>query len=307
MSLAPAGRSITKSGRQPHPARTTYDLAVRQTRIGLCLLLWLLVAPVRLYVRHSPLARGKWRLSQTILEPVLSLFPRGMTMLASVPGGRIPLSYSEDLGRRVLITGGFEAAEIDVVISYAKRGGCAADVGANVGMFTIPLADKVGPAGAVFAFEPHPANAERLRQNCENNGASNVVVHELALAERDGVIVLQLGKDAAYGSTVGVWPGKESGETLSVPCRTLDGIWQEAGRPQISVVKVDVEGAELSVLDGARELLADCAPALLVEANSMQAFNELCEWLGKIDYRRKPCPRFEPWNHLFLPHGERAS
>jgi FkbM family methyltransferase len=265
--------------------------------------LWTLVAPVRLYVRHSPIPKGKWRISKIILEPVLSLFPQDMTVWATVPGGRISLLYSEDLGKRVLISGGFEMAEIAVANSRARRGSVAVDVGANVGMFTVPLATAVGPTGAVLAFEPHPANAERLRGNCRVNGRSNVVVHEVALAESEGTAVLKLGKDAAYGSTVQVWPGKESGETLSVPSRTLDGVWREAGQPDVSFVKVDVEGAELQVLSGARDLLATCSPSLLLEANSPRALDELRTWLAGVGYVPTANPNFEAWNHLFLPRS----
>lgn len=275
-------------------------------RIALASILWVLVGPVRFYIRRSPFARGKWRMANTILQPLLSLFPPGMTVVASVPGGRIPLFYAEDLGRRVLMTGGFEAAEIDAVMSYATQGSFAADVGANVGMFTIPLAQKVGATGVVLAFEPHPLNAERLRRNCASNVVSNVVIHQIALAERDGTAVLQLGKDHAYGSTIRVAPGKESGQALSVPCRTLDGIWRDVGRPRISVVKVDVEGAELDVLNGARELLMECGPALLMEANSANALRELSDWLAGVGYVRTTNRNFEPWNHLFLRDGQSA-
>lgn len=272
---------------------------MRRVRIVLCSLLWLLVAPLRLYIRHSPLARGKWRLATTFLEPVLSLFPAGTMVIASVPGGQIPLRYTEDLGKIVLIKGSFESAEIDAIVACAAPGSCVADVGANVGLFSIALAAKVAPEGKVFAFEPLPANAERLRRNCQSNGISTVIVYQLALAERDGVIALRLGTDPAYGSTVAVRPEKASGETLIVPCRTLDGVWRDAGRPRMSAVKIDVEGAELGVLKGARDLLAECGPALLIEAASTSAFEEVSEWLAKLGYVARERPGFEPWNHLF--------
>ncbi len=275
-------------------------------RIWLCSFLWLIAAPLRLYIRRSPIERGKWRLSHGVLEPLLSLFPDGMTVLATVPGGRIPLFYTEDLGRRVLITGGFETAEINAVMSYATLGGGAADVGANVGMFTIPLAHKVGPNGIVLAFEPYPSNADRLRQNCVANGASSVVVHQLALMDRDGVVDLHLGMDPAYGSTTRVSPGKESGATISIPSRTFDNIWAESGRPRVSVVKIDVEGAELSVLSGSREFLISCAPTLLVETASPEAFDEVAGWLRNLGYAHHSRVGFEPWNHLFLADRRRS-
>jgi FkbM family methyltransferase len=277
---------------------------VNKVRVAIGSLMWLVVAPIRIYIRLSPIALGKWRLVKMILEPVLSLFPAGMTLFAPVPGGHIPLLYSEDLGKTVLIKGSFEAAEISAIVASAEPGSCVADVGANVGLFSIALARKVAPAGKVFAFEPLPANAERLRRNCENNRVSTVIVYQVALAEHDGVIALRLGSDPAYGSTVEVRPGKASGETLTVTCRTLDGVWREAGRPRMSAVKIDVEGAELSVLSGARELLAECGPVLLIEAASTSAINELSAWLDKFGYVRHQRPGFEPWNHLFM-RGDR--
>jgi FkbM family methyltransferase len=200
----------------------------------------------------------------------------------------------------VLAFGEFEGAEVRALCACASPGSAAIDVGANVGMVTIPLALAVGNQGKVIAFEPVAASAARLRENLRLNGLTHVVVHEVALGEQDGEITLQLGSDPVFHSSTEVLGPWRTDESVRVPCRTLDAVWEAEGRPSVSVVKIDVEGAELSVLKGGRGLLAQERPALLLELLDAN-YDEVVGWLRDLGYRPSRPRGFAPWNHLFLP------
>jgi FkbM family methyltransferase len=158
--------------------------------------------------------------------------------------------------------GHFERRELDFLRRYACPGMTAFDVGANIGVFATLLARLVAPGGGVHAFEPFAASRKRLLRTLELNHMDEVVVNDVAVADTVGSALL-----ADYG------PGYESWSTLAprtvalehgqlqparqteVATTTLDHYCAAAGIERIDVLKVDVEGAEMRVLQGAEELL----------------------------------------------------
>jgi hypothetical protein len=82
--------------------------------------------------------------------------------------------------------------------------------------------------------------------------------------------------------------------------RRLDNVWDEAGKPSVAFIKMDVEGAEINVLMGAPRLLSTCRPSLLVEANSAEHFSQLKVHLFRLGYRHIRPEGFLPYNHLFV-------
>ncbi len=259
---------------------------------------WRLAWPLRQYFRFSPLRKGKGFLLRNLLVPLLP--PAPAEFLATLPGGgRLVLQYREALGISTLLDNGFETREIECLRSIARRGATVMDVGANVGVFTISLAQAVGPSGKVIAFEPLPLNVERLKSNIALNHLDNIHVYELALGEREGELTLQLARDGAFVSAVEVSAQQATGYTITAPVSRLDAVWQGAGSPDVALVKVDVEGAELAVLAGSEALLASCKPDLLLEANTQEHLEALVSWLSVRGYRRSQPRGFKPWNHLF--------
>jgi FkbM family methyltransferase len=202
------------------------------------------------------------------------------------------------IGYTTLLWGSFERAEIEMLRAAVRPGTIAIDVGANVGIFTIPLALV---AGEVWAIEPLRENAARVRENARRNGLANVAVFTAAAADEDGEVRFHLARDSVYGSTREVFDGHDTGETRVVPALRLDGEWLRRDRPSVSVLKVDVEGAELAVLRGARNLLENARPALLVEAGSAASLLEIDRFLLELGYERQPHAAFAPQNHFFVP------
>jgi FkbM family methyltransferase len=131
----------------------------------------------------------------------------------------------------------------------------AVDVGANIGLFTLALAKRVEPDGAVWAFEPDPANRALLQENVAANGLGDLVtVSELALTDATGQLFFQPSPTDASASHLA--PGG-----IRVEAVRLDDLDIE----HVDVMKIDVEGAECSVLRGAAETLSNSRPALLLE------------------------------------------
>jgi FkbM family methyltransferase len=261
--------------------------------------LWAIAGLIRWYVRRFPIQRGKGLLIRRILLPILP--PDPAVFVAHLPGGGlIHLRPRETLGFATLVYGGFETAEIACAIELATPGIAAFDIGANIGLYSVALGRVVGPDGLVIAVEPDRTNVSRLRDNLTLNSIANVRVVEAVAGERNEVVQLQLADDRAYNSVVGIEGGHVVVETTSVQSVLLDRVWDDLGRPAVSFMKIDVEGAEASVLRGARAMITSTHPSLLVEAIDEARLALLRSELEPMGYRRSVRPAFLPWNHLFL-------
>jgi FkbM family methyltransferase len=141
----------------------------------------------------------------------------------------------------------FDPTELRVLESALTPGFVFFDIGANVGAYTLFVANRVGRSAKVVAVEPHPGALARLRCNLDLNGLDWVRVAPVALAERAGTLSLYINDRNIGGSTAN--PEREStGRAIAVECRTLLDLVEEEGVGRIDAFKVDVEGAEDRVL-----------------------------------------------------------
>jgi FkbM family methyltransferase len=248
-------------------------------------LAWPFTFGIRWYWLHSSRKLGKALVVEHILKRLVPSPPAGF--YAELPnGGRVFLHHREDIGLVVLMSGGFERAETEFAIEQARPGTVAIDVGANVGMFTVPLALAVGPSGRVLTIEPSPGNVERLERNLDLNSLENVVVEPIAVGDEAGRLVLRLASDPGFHSTAEIAESRSVDESLTVKAETLDQVWLRAHAPNVTFIKIDTEGSEDAVLRGAEQILRTCQPALLVEAKGRERLRELDEWLGRLGYSR---------------------
>lgn len=181
-----------------------------------------------------------------------------------VPKGHTPLDM---WARRY-----FESHELELVLDVLSSGMTFVDVGANVGLFSIPAAMKVDK-GLVISFEPTLSTHATLVKNVQLNRLSNVRPVRSALGDYTGEAVLKVnvqGKDGL--NTIGK-PTHDQCEIAgseTVAITTLDKFLAENGTPRVDVIKVHVEGGELLVLCGARELLASAdAPLIVFECSRL--------------------------------------
>lgn len=130
------------------------------------------------------------------------------------------------------------------------------DVGAHIGVFTLMAARRVGPAGRVVSFEPSPRTQELLRRNLAANGLSWVRFHPLAVADAEGSAELFVADDASNNPAADTLTASAGRKGVTVRLRRLDDVLAEEGVTRVDHLKIDVEGAEQRVLDGAPRTLA---------------------------------------------------
>ncbi|MGA8380650.1 MAG: FkbM family methyltransferase [Stellaceae bacterium] len=152
-----------------------------------------------------------------------------------------------------LIDGGrYEEENLAVLLSFVTPDTVFVDVGANVGFYTVEIARRLTGNGRAYAFEPHPKLIELLRRNAFVNGLAPVVSSfSFALSDRNGPADLQYPTGHLGGGQVSA-PGEIAGHTMvKSELKKLDDL---LGRDfRCDLVKIDVEGHELNVLNGMRE------------------------------------------------------
>lgn len=144
--------------------------------------------------------------------------------------------------------GSYEAEKQRRIIQLVRQGMVCWDVGAHVGYYTLLFAELLRVAGKVFAFEPVPANLDLLGRHVLVNRCANVQILPCALADFDGRAEFAPGPNSSMGRIA-------SGGSLTVPCRSADSLISSGEADVPDPIKLDVEGAEVAVLRGARCLL----------------------------------------------------
>jgi FkbM family methyltransferase len=138
------------------------------------------------------------------------------------------------------------------------------DVGANIGFFTLQFASWVNQGGRVIALEPEPANCGHLRRAVGRSGFAAVVeIVEAAAAETTGEALLELSSVHPADHRLGT-------RGVRVAMTTIDELLAARDWAEVSLIKIDVQGAEARVLAGARQTLERCRPALFLEVNDEQ-------------------------------------
>jgi FkbM family methyltransferase len=153
--------------------------------------------------------------------------------------------------------------EMSFLRHYLRPGDGFVDVGANIGVYTILAASRVGPTGRVASFEPGPETLRRLRGNVELNGLKNVEVHPVAVSDRAGTVSF----DLAGGTTGHLARGKGAASAVEMETVRLDDVLRGGGW---AAGKMDIEGAEPLALRGAERLLGEMSPPVwLLEVNGL--------------------------------------
>jgi FkbM family methyltransferase len=145
---------------------------------------------------------------------------------------------------------------------------CVIDIGANIGYYTLLAASHLRH-GTVHAFEPWPMLFDRLASACRANRFDHVIVNQAALSDSDGVLPLYLptaSETDAHLTNASVIPGFiTSDRRIDVSTMRFDNYCARRGVTRPDLVKIDAEGAELSILHGFGDLLCEWKPDLIVE------------------------------------------
>jgi FkbM family methyltransferase len=190
------------------------------------------------------------------------------------------------------------------------------DVGANTGFYSV-LVGRLCPEVVVRAFEPVPEIADYFADNIALNRL-RIEVERVALSDTDGSADLHL-PPADHGliessASLNAAFKDQVASTIRVRCERLDAAQQRLGDERVSLIKIDVEGAEDLVLAGARDCLERSRPVVAVELLPLSRFDVVAEIMDSLDYRllslhpglhvvEEPAPRFiaSSWNQLLVP------
>ena len=227
----------------------------------------------------------------TMANRARRIFP-GMPIPLRLPFGAWWLAEKSALDHE-LIYNEFERMETAFVERLLRPGMTVIDAGAHHGLYTLLASKRVGGDGRVIAIEPSPRECERLEKHLRVNRCSNTELAPCALGEDPG--------DADFYLVDGFqdWCNSLRPPAVDEPVRTvrasvrrLDDVLAELDVSKVDFIKLDVEGAELSVLHGAMKLLqSESRPAILAEVQDLRtlpwgyAAREIIQFLIRIDYR----------------------
>jgi FkbM family methyltransferase len=225
---------------------------------------WLMRAVVW-YSRCSPIRFGRFRLQQAAVRALAPI-----ELLAHTQeGARFILRFPADSGwESVYFIGEFESGTTRLVSKILRADDVTFDIGANLGWYTVLMAGCT-PAARCHAFEPCEPLVQRLMEHCDLNRITDrVQVNPTAVGNHAGHVELHTFRGLGHGHSSISSLGRMDFSSSVARMTTLDDYCQEQRLERLDFVKVDVEGAEMAVLEGARQILRRPEPPMwLLEMN----------------------------------------
>ena len=174
--------------------------------------------------------------------------------------------------KRLKQLGAYERNDLAMVMSFLGEGDTVLDVGGNIGTFAIPVALKVGETGKVYTFEGNQQTYSVLSQNIAINHLENRIqaINAIITSISGNYVLMDISPTHKGGCyfQLAEQPSHQLSDSLELPCTALDDWWKTVNQPQISLIKVDVEGVDLNVLNSAREVIKRDKPVIFVEINA---------------------------------------
>jgi FkbM family methyltransferase len=160
-----------------------------------------------------------------------------------------PDSYS---AAAVLYCGLYDRDEMNFLLRYLRPEDSFLDIGANIGVYTLLAASKI-KSGFIYSFEVLPKNYARLQENLKLNQFDRVKTYEVAIADFTGEISLNL----AEGDSMPFITSNANDKTIKVPTDTLDNLLKDRPLDNLTLAKMDIEGAEILAFQGAKKMLLE--------------------------------------------------
>ena len=193
--------------------------------------------------------RARGHKSFTVMGNEIMVFPRD-------PG----------ISRELALYRVHEPLATKLLMETLKPGMNAIDIGGNIGYYAMMEARLVGPEGKVVAIEPMPDNSEQLCINVKNNGYQNIDIHKMAIGDCDGTALMYVTAKSNWHS---LHPPAEAKGEMKVPVSTLDSLLAQYDLPTVDLVRMDLEGYEIVVVEGMKRTLEKYGPRLLVELHPL--------------------------------------
>lgn len=218
--------------------------------------------------------------------------------LYRVDGGTIYLNIKESKMMFMRAVGLYEPNKHAAIKTLIKPGSIFVDIGANKGDFSLLAAKMLGDSGSVIAIEPEPDNMGWIERSVRENGYDNISLHQFAISDLNGYAKLFLGSKSGWHTLVQGQADRDRGE-IEVETRRLDDIIHADSPERPCMIKIDVEGAELSVLRGATHILSSRTDmVLLIDIHPDMGVDpqQICSFLRNLDF--EVYEEVEPFNRV---------
>ena len=231
---------------------------------------------------------------QFVFKLVIKLFGNNSIKVKTKYGFNMILTIEEYLIGGYLHLGETNPFETHVVRKLLKKGDIFLDVGAYKGWYAFNAAQIVGNTGKVFAFEPNREVVRILSAIKNLNNFKNIQLETVAVSDKNGFSRFWTGNKDMLGSLVKKHIqtySDTSVKAVKIKTITLDSFYKTKKLKKIDMIKIDVEGSDLDVLKGAKNILRTQSPYLLVEVFGLSAGvdsnrkNEILEYLSKFGYK----------------------
>jgi len=179
--------------------------------------------------------------------------------------------------------GSYELETPRILEQNISIGDVVYDIGANVGFYTLLASFLTGKRGQVLSFEPFPTNIRFLRRHILLNKFTNVSIFEAAIADKEGVMCFKEGVNSAEGRL------SDEGN-LQVKVMALDKLVRDKVIPPPQMMKIDVEGAELKLFEGASEVIKGYRPKIILSTHGEIVHDACIKYLQSMGYRLEAIP-----------------
>lgn len=223
---------------------------------------------------------------------------RGQTAVCSYAGElMMKVNLDEWIQQHVYFLGVWDEPGINFLRNSLKEGDVFIDIGANIGTYTLVASKSVGHTGRVYAFEPVKAIFRRLIENIEMNDLQNIFPIRKAVYNDEGIVDIFVSGNDNLGMSGIFHHDNESGTIEKAEAVNMDAFVEQEGLSRISLIKVDIEGAEFYALQGMVEVLKRFKPLVLLELSeevlSHTPFSStlIIQFLEKLDYSPRAIDR----------------
>ena len=174
---------------------------------------------------------------------------------------------------------------------FVAPGDVIYDIGAHIGYTCLLFAQQLENSGSVHAFEILPSIAEGyLKQTIDANSFTNITIHNIGLSANTQILELPIGETGMTS----IYSDRTNAQEFEM-CRTisLDEYVLQKELPLPSLVKIDIEGAEVECLLGGKEVISKCLPRMIIEFHSLDLLKQGFSFLDPFGYR------------IYLPNGDK--
>jgi len=181
--------------------------------------------------------------------------------------GTVCFINTKDLiGWKIFFFGEYEADTNNILAKYVKPNDIVIEAGANIGSETL-LISRLADKGHVYAFEPNPYTFERLKINASINELKNVSAYDYALGEQDTHIQFNIyPKDFCNSGMSSKYMETSNTRKIDVVQKKLDTFVKENNIARVDFIKMDIQGAEMDMINGASDTIAKYKPIIFTEA-----------------------------------------